>query len=149
MPEPLHPAVVHLPIALAFLMPLFAIAAFVVRKRWQAPATAWTIIVVLQGLLCVSAFVGNETGEEERGVVDSVVAAAPLDAHQDAAEIFHGVAWGVLVVAALGLIRGRWQAAAQLLAIAGCIAVAVLAARTGSLGGELVYKHGAASHYTK
>ncbi|MEM7168468.1 MAG: DUF2231 domain-containing protein [Planctomycetota bacterium] len=149
LPEPLHPAVVHFPIAFAFLVPLVAITALIVGKRWQGPVQLWLFVVVLQGLVCTSAFVANETGEEERVVVEDSVAAAPLDAHQEAGDLFHGVAWGVLIVAAVGLIRSKWQPVVQVVVVIGCIAVAVLAARAGSLGGDLVYEHGAAAHYNK
>jgi hypothetical protein len=60
-PDPLHPAVVHLPIALAVLMPLLAAAWIAAIAKGFLPARAWLAVVVLQVLLGASAWLAVET----------------------------------------------------------------------------------------
>ncbi len=47
LPDPLHPAIVHLPIALSVFMPLFALVAAVVIRRGALPARAWGGVALL------------------------------------------------------------------------------------------------------
>ncbi len=51
MPDPLHPAIVHLPLGLAFLAPLLFLAVAVAVAREWIPKRAWLAVVVLQALL--------------------------------------------------------------------------------------------------
>ena len=50
MPDPLHPAVVHLPIALAVLVPLGALAALLAIWKGFLPARSWWGVVLLSGI---------------------------------------------------------------------------------------------------
>jgi len=43
LPNPLHPAVVHFPIVLALLLPIFAIGALWTIRRGARPRRAWGI----------------------------------------------------------------------------------------------------------
>ena len=65
LPDPLHPAVVHMPIALAILAPALALLAAVLISRKLVPPRTWLALVVLQGLLVGSAWLALETGEEQ------------------------------------------------------------------------------------
>ena len=47
LPNPLHPAVVHLPIALTLLVPIFAIGALVAIRRGAKVVRAWSIAAAL------------------------------------------------------------------------------------------------------
>ena len=51
LPNPLHPAVVHFPIVLAVLMPLFVIGALWAIRRGAAPLRAWSLPLAPAGLL--------------------------------------------------------------------------------------------------
>ena len=51
LPDPLHPAVVHFPIALAALVPLLAVLAIVAIRRRFLPPHSWWLVVLLQALL--------------------------------------------------------------------------------------------------
>ena len=147
LPNPLHPAVVHFPIVLAFLLPLFAIGALVAIRRGARPLRAWSLPLALAAALTLSSWVAVQTGEAQDERVERVVAEQPLDTHEEAAELFLTLSGVLLLVSAMGLARGVVGRAGRITATVGAVALVVAAARVGHSGGELVYRHGAASAY--
>jgi uncharacterized membrane protein len=149
MPDPLHPAVVHLPVALAALIPLGALAALLAIWRGFLPTRAWWAVVLLQALLVGSAWLAVETGEREEERVEEVVAESRIEAHEEAAERFLALAGAGLLVIGAGLLPHRTGQVAR--AAGALAAVGVLAAgiQVGHSGGELVYRHGAARVYAE
>jgi uncharacterized membrane protein len=148
LPDPLHPAVVHFPIVLAVLLPLFLLGGLVAVRRGVAPARAWALPLVVTAALAVSAFVATRTGAGDEERVEEVVAESAIHDHEEAAERFLVLSEVLLLVAALGLLRGYFGTSARFLAAAGSIAVLAAGVQTGRAGGELVYREGAASAYT-
>ncbi len=149
LPEPLHPAVIHLPIALALLMPFFAIVAIQLIRRQRLSSRSWAAIVLLQALLVASAWIALETGEREEERVERVVAERHIEHHEEAAERFLALAGIALAASALGLLPRRVGSLGR---VAGTLATfAVLAAGLSAAhrGGELVYRYGAASAYVE
>jgi uncharacterized membrane protein len=148
LPDPLHPAVVHLPIALAVLVPGLAILGIVLIHKGFLPSRGWALLVLLQALLVGSAWLALETGEDQEERVERVVAERHIEAHEEAAKRFLVVAVLGLIVSATGLLPRRTGAAGRL--VTGLVSFGVLATAVpvGHSGGELVYKHGAASAYT-
>jgi len=142
---PLHPALVHVPLALAVLVPLAAAVAFWLMTKRGVGRGAWAAVVAAQAVLVMGAILALRTGGAEEERVERRVAEAPLERHEEAAQVFVFGAGAVLLVSALGLVgparARRWT---MLAATAGTFAVAALAVRTGKGGGELVYLHGAA-----
>ena len=51
LPDPLHPAVVHLPIALAVLTPLLALLTLLACRRGVLPARAWAGRLVVSSIV--------------------------------------------------------------------------------------------------
>lgn len=147
IPDPLHPAVVHFPVALAVLLPIFALGALWAIRNGVRPARAWAIPVALAAALVASAWVALETGEAEEDRVEAVVGEAVLHAHEEAGERFLVLSGLVLIVAAVGLVGGTLGSAGRLLATAGSLVVLVVGLAVGKAGGELVYRHGAAEPY--
>ena len=147
LPSPLHPAVVHFPVVLAVLLPIFAAGALWTIRRGSTPRKAWTIPVGLALALTLSSWVAVLTGEAQDERVESVVAEQPLEAHEEAAEAFLTASAVLAALTIAGLIGGRPGGAARMLATVGAAALVVAAARVGHSGGELVYRHGAASAY--
>lgn len=146
---PLHPKLVHLPIALAVLMPLVSIALLAAWRSQWLPRRAWVIAVALQAVLVISGITAFRTGGAEEERVEKVVAESTIEAHEEAAEAF---LWGagillVLSLAAAVLPNERNALATAAVATAGTLVVLFLGYRTGEAGGRLVYQHGAASVY--
>jgi uncharacterized membrane protein len=149
LPDPLHPAVVHMPMALAALVPLLALLGVLVIRSGWLPVRAWSAIVLLQALLVGSGALAVTTGEQEEERVEAVVSESRIEPHEEQAERFLVASAVGLLVSALGLIGGRAGAVARLTTV--LVAAGVLAAgiAVGHSGGELVYRHGAASAHTQ
>ncbi len=144
-----HPKLVHIPIALGVLMPLIAGAVWVAWWRQWLPARSWVLVVGLQAMLLGSGIVALQTGESEEARVERVVPEGALDEHEEAAEAFVFASGGVLGLMLLALALGRRKAGLPSAAVAtlGTLAVLALGYRTGQAGGDLVYRHNAASAY--
>ena len=147
IPDPLHPAVVHLPIALLLFLPLVAVGALVAIRRGARPAGAWAITLLVLAALVASSWVATETGEQQEDRVEEIVGDAPMHAHEEAAEAFLTLAFGVLVISAAGVRRDRLGQAARIAGLAGSLALVGAGWRVGHSGGALVYEHGAAAAY--
>lgn len=147
LPDPLHTAVVHLPMALAVLLPGLAVLSLALIYKGVIPSRCWALLVLLQAILVGSGWLGLETGEDEEDRVERVVAERFIEAHEEAAERFMWIAGLGLLACGAGLLPGRsgnWGRVAGTIAAFGVLAAGV---SVGHAGGELVYKHGAANAY--
>ncbi len=147
MPEPLHPALVHIPIALAMLMPLLSVLALLMIRWNLYPARTWGTIVLLQALLLGSGWIAASAGGREEDRVEKVVDHDLIEEHEHAAERFLVGAGVVLVISAAGLLSGTVGIAGRVATVVGSVALLGMSGAVGHSGGELVYKHGAASAY--
>ncbi len=147
---PLHPAIVHLPLGLAMLMPLFAAGFAWALWTGRVRPGAWVAVVALQALLLGFGFLAINTGGAEEDRVEAVVPEAAIHQHEELAEQFVWAIGATLVLAALVLVFRRPVASRALAAavVAATLGVAGLGLRVGHAGGQLVYVHGAASAYT-
>ncbi len=147
---PLHPKIVHIPIALAILMPLVSIGLLVAWWRNWLPERVWWVAVALQVVLVGASWFAMETGETDEEKVEHVVAESAIETHEQRAETFFWAAGGTLALMVLPMaIPGRrrrcWLA---VIAVAGTAVVFGLGVRVGDAGGALVYEHGAGeAHY--
>lgn len=149
IPNPLHPAVVHLPIAFAVLLPLFAVGALWFIRRGSRPRAAWGVFVAMSAALVASAWVSLQTGEQQEERVEEVVSERSIHQHEEAADLFLAVSAGVLVVALGGLVGGRIGQVGRWAATAGTAAVLASGWNVGHSGGMLVYRDGAGSAYAQ
>ena len=147
LPEPLHPVIVHFPLVLALMLPLVLVITLWVVRRSAAAPRAWSIPLVLSAALAASAFVAVRTGEADEERVERVVPRAAIHSHEEAAERFLVLSGVLVLVAAAGLVRGTVGRAARLLTVGGSIVVAAAAVQVGGAGGDMVYRHNAASVY--
>ncbi len=147
LPNPLHPAIVHFPIVLVVLLPFFAIGALWAIRRGANPIKAWTIPLVLAAALTLSAFVALRTGQAQARKVGHVIGRELVEGHEEAAERFLILSGVLLVIAGAGLAKGVVGRSARLVASVGALGMVVAGVQVGGSGGELVYKHGAASVY--
>lgn len=148
LPSPLHPAVVHFPIVLAVLLPIFAIGALVAIRQGVPALRAWAFPLVFAAALTAGTWLAVETGEAEEDRVEEVVGHDVLHEHEEAGERFLVLSGILLLVAGAGLAPGKVGSAARFLATLGTVGLLVVGLQIGSSGGELVYEHGAASAYT-
>lgn len=146
---PLHPAVVHIPLGLAFIMPLLALGFGWALWTRRVRPRAWVAIVALQAVLLAAGLAAMNTGEREEDRVESAVPHAAMEEHEEAAEQFvqaTGLTLGLMLL----VLVGRRPAVAKplmIVAFAGTVAVTALAIRVGHAGGKLVYVHNAGAAY--
>ena len=149
LPDPLHPAIVHLPIALAVLMPGLALLAAVAIRTKLVPGRTWMAILLLQAVLVGSGWMALETGEEQEERVEQVVAERHIEEHEELAERFQLAAVVALVIVGAGLLPAAAGGFARGVAVVATLAVLAIGVQVGHSGGELVYRHGAASAYAQ
>ncbi len=146
---PLHPAVVHIPLGLAFIIPFLALAAVVAWWKGWASKRFWAVVVALQLVLLGAGIFVKQTGEHEVREVRRILPRGAVRPHSQAADWFLWWTGGTLAIAGLALVlpdrKARWAATAATLATVG---VALVGVRLGHLGGELVYQKGAAMIYS-
>ena len=141
-----HPKLVHLPMALAVLMPLVTGGVLFAWWRGWLDRRVWVLVLLLQALLVGSGALAMNTGETEEERVEQVVAEEYIEAHEEAAEVFVWASAALLLLMALPLAlpEGRARQATSLGAFLGTLIVFGLGYSTGEGGGKLVYEHGAA-----
>lgn len=144
---PLHPMIVHFPMVLVVLLPIFAIGALLMVRRGAAPVRTWSLPLAFAAALFVSAFLAVNTGGREEDRAERVVPENALHAHEEAGERFLWLSGALLAIVAAGLVPGVVGRGARLVATAGAVALVFAGVQVGKAGGELVYVHGAASAY--
>lgn len=144
---PLHPALVHIPVGVALLIPLLAVAALV--QIWSvehARRSGWLLVVAAQAFALAGGLAAARTGEDDEERVERIVAKAKIEEHEDGAEVFNGLAAAALIAGGAALtLRRRARRTAALLSLVLSIAAAGQAVRVGHSGGTLVYREGAAA----
>ena len=147
IPNPLHPAVVHLPVAIAVLVPIVAVGALIFIKRGTGPRVAWGLMVGSLFALLLSGWVALQTGEQQEERVEDVVGDAPIHTHEEAADLFMLTTGVVLAIGLAGFAPGRVGRAGRWAATLGTAAILGTGWNVGHTGGMLVYRDGAASAY--
>jgi len=148
LPDPIHPAIVHLPVALAILLPLMAAGAFLLARRGTPIRTLWTGVAAAAALLAGSAWLAVETGEGQEERVENVVTEASLETHEERANLFLALSAGTLALALVGLAKDRIGRIGRLAATLAAVALLPAGYLVGHSGGQLVYRDGAAQAYT-
>lgn len=143
MPEPLHPATVHFPIALLLLGAAVAVLAVFVRRS-HLPLFA----AVLLSLGAIGAVAATVTGEEEEEKVEHAIPSAEpvLEEHADWGERARNAGIVAAVFAVIAAVASGRPVAGRALAVLTASAALVAGysvAQAGHFGGELVYHHGA------
>jgi len=147
--DPLHPALVHVPLGLALVMPLVAGGLALAIRKGSLPRRAWLVAAALQAVVVAGGGAAFWAGHREEHRVEGVIAEQLVERHEDRAEAFLWSAAAALALAlgVLAVPERRAPATAAVMA-AGAVVVAALGVWTGKAGGELVYRHGAARAYT-
>jgi uncharacterized membrane protein len=146
---PLHPAIVHLPLGLAFVIPALAVGFAWALWRGRIRQRAWIAIIALQAVLLTAGLAAMNTGEREEDRVERIVPEAAIEQHEEYAEQFVW-ATGLTLLPAVLVLAFRKPAMARAMAaltVAGSFVVAAAAVRVGHAGGQLVYVHNAGAAY--
>jgi uncharacterized membrane protein len=147
LPQPLHPAIVHFPVVLVFLLPISAVVAIGTIRRGARATRAWMIPLAIAATLSFTSWLAVQTGESQDERVERVVNEQALETHEEAAEAFLTASIVVLLVTAAGVVRGSIGKFARVASGVGALALVAGGAYVGHTGGQLVYKYGAASAY--
>lgn len=147
LPDPLHPAVVHLPIALAVLIPMLAILAALAIHLELLQRRTWVGVLLLQAVLFGTGWMALETGEEQEERVERVVAERHIEHHAEQAERFLLATGVALAIMAAGLLPGVAGGLARAVSLVAALSVLAAGVQVGHSGGELVYQYGAANAY--
>lgn len=145
-----HPAIVHVPIALLLVAPIFLIATLVFRPHARGLAVASSILLAIAA---IGAFLATASGEASEDVVRIPAPAVDvLERHQEIGEMTRTCAvvlagFFLAVVVCDGLRREKlpkWFFCAGVgISLAGSLAVLLMVANTAHLGGRLVHEFGA------
>ncbi len=142
IPNPLHPALVHFPIALILLGTLLAIVA-VFSRRFHLP---W-IAAGMLGLGAVGAIAATWSGEEDGEKQESIPAQAKemLEEHEEWGERARNIALLAAAAAIASAALRRYpvvaRSAAGIAALA-AVGASICVAEAGHYGGKLVYQYG-------
>lgn len=140
IPDPLHPAVAHFPIVL--LLAGVVLAVWLVIRPGRSMALAAAVVMSLAAVSSQFAVMTGESDEEAGERASEAV----FEDHEEAAETTRTLAF-VTALAGIGawavIRRGKLMRPAAAVATVLALASAGMVARTGHLGGKLVYQHGA------
>ena len=145
---PLHPLIVHFPIVLTALLPVFTIVAFYFIRKGAAVRRAWLVPLVASAALFTAAWVTKITGQQQEDRVEKAVPRAAFHEHEEAGEMLWMVSGALLVITAAGMAHGGIGKAARVVSVAGSIVLIGAAIKVGHTGGVLVYKYDAARVYS-
>lgn len=148
LPQPLHPAIVHFPIVFVVILPVAALVAVWAIRRGADPRSSWWPVVALAGALVAASYVAVQTGSREEETVEGVVAESAIEQHEESAELFLSLTVVGLLLVSSGLLAGRAGRIGRGAAVVTALALVVAGYRVGHSGGELVYRHGAATAYS-
>ena len=139
---PLHPAVVHVPLGLALIMPVVLLGLLWAIVTDRLPGKVWLLALLLQGILLSGAGVALWTGGQDEGRLEARAGEASLEAHERAGQAFAVAVAATFAVGAVGfLLRGRRGpfVAAGGTAVALSVAALLLGIQVGHRGGLLVH----------
>jgi len=138
LPDPLHPAVIHFPIALSLVGVLLDLLARHRRARSLEPAGLVLMLLAAAGAI-VAVLTGSAAHDE---AVVPQAAAALVARHEELGEI---AMWALIAVAAARIalaVKGWFHGAAAWAYLLAAAVVAGLVSYQGHLGGQIVFRHG-------
>lgn len=143
---PLHPAIVHLPLALTFVLPALILVFIWAIRSGKMSREMWVVIVGLQLLITASGYLALETGETDEDKVAKVAGIVLVQTHEQTAEIFVGTTVVSLAVGVVAIfLQAQFQLYARLAVLVLSLLSCVFAFKTGEIGGEIVYAQNGAS----
>ncbi len=137
MDLPLHPILVHFPIALLLTSVLFDATGAVTKREAMREGGLWLLILgLLGGASAAVAGTFAEEAAEKAGVAKSLI-----ETHETLAFLTLGI-FGALLAYRL-VLRNRFATVTLAVYLIGAVIGAGTLSATGYFGGHLVYEHGA------
>lgn len=134
---PLHPLIVHFPIALLLVGTLFEILSLKYRNQLNVSATILLVLGFISGVISyLTGDSGERFAEMHFGNIESMV-----HKHEDIARnalLIFGLAVGLKIITHFTL---RYQNIIYIAVIVSAIIGSLLLAYTGHLGGQIVYEN--------
>jgi uncharacterized membrane protein len=135
----IHPMIIHFPIALLIVGFLFEVVGVAANKEFYSKAAF--ILLLLGGAGAVAAYItGNLAGD---GLSEMGPLKQALEEHEDAAVVTLWIIGGIVAARILMVATKRFTGSLRWLAVAFFLVGVLAIARTGHLGGNLVYRHAA------
>lgn len=145
---PLHPALVHLPLGLGFVMPLILMVLFLGERKGVWETSSWLVGVFMQLMVSLSAVVAMNLGEREEELVESFISENIIEHHEEWGEFFVWSSFGLLGLLILAHLLKRFPIV-KIVSLIASVLFLVVIYETGHSGGELVYRYGAAQAFQK
>lgn len=142
---PLHPIIVHFPIALGLLCPLLIMTIWMGILRWGWPKKTWMLVVGMHVILLASSLAAVKTGEIDEEKVEKYISEQLIEEHEELAEKLPWAFGTLLGVSLLPLIFSKKQKELATATLVLSLASTAVIIPTGHSGGKLVYEHGAAN----
>lgn len=145
---PLHPALVHLPLGVAAIVPL--VLAFLMVQLWRGKIDrkGFAFGVALQAFVAAGAGLALVTGQAEEDRALRVIPEAAIEHHETLAVVFLvGALVTLALVVATRLAPLRATRALAVGSMIFSLAVVGVGVAVGHAGGQLVYKHNAPAAY--
>jgi len=138
LPDPVHPAIVHFPIALSLAAVLLDLVSR--HRRARGLEAGGAVLMALAALGSVAAVVTGNAAHDE--AVVPAAAAALVARHETVGEL---AMWLLLAVAAVRIalaLKGWFLGSVAWIYLAAALAVAGTVGYNGYLGGKMVFDHG-------
>ena len=150
MELPLHPVIVHFPVALTlFFLFLYPVLILWIGQKEDRQKT-WAVVPALSLLLVLLSYGALFTGEQDEELVEEVVSHEAMEAHEHAAEYFFYFTWVPFLISLAGIKPWKGRRPARWMAVLAQVALVFFMLDAAHKGGLLVYKEGAArAHYAK
>lgn len=136
---PLHPIVVHFPIAIGSIMPIAMGFVIFGIRRWQWPTQTWWLVILLQGIVFASALTALKTGEMEEDHAEKKVSEQLIHEHEEWGEKVPVTAGIVFALTLLPLWIRKKSKALMMTSLVASIGLVVVLIFTGHSGGKMVY----------
>ncbi len=137
MELPLHPILVHFPIALLITSVLFDAAGVILKREALREGALWLLILgLVGGIAAAGAGLYAEEAAEKAGIAESLI-----ERHETLAFVTLAI-FGTLLGYRLFLRNQLAQVTLAVYLIGAVVGIGTLSA-TGYFGGHLVYEHGA------